>query len=121
LEKKGIDLSGYNTDETVADIIDLLKVLKIDSVNLFGGSYSGGLMLAVLKKDPSKVRSLVLDSPLPTFVPIEEDEPMNFMKAIDVLSGHCQKDSLDQQRYGHLKTTFETYFNSIASKKFYIP
>ena len=50
MEKKGIDLSGYNTDETVADIVDLIKALKIDSVNLIGGSYSGGLMLAVLKK-----------------------------------------------------------------------
>jgi pimeloyl-ACP methyl ester carboxylesterase len=120
LEKKGIDLSGYNTDETVADIVDLLEVLKIDSVNLLGGSYSGGLMLAVLKKQPSKVRSLVLDSPLPTFVPIDEEEPMNFMKAIKVLSVHCEKDSSDQARYGNLAKGFETYFNSIADKKFYL-
>jgi pimeloyl-ACP methyl ester carboxylesterase len=121
LERKGIDLSGYNTDETVEDIIDLLKVLKIDSVNLFGGSYSGGLMLAVLKKEPSKIRSLVLDSPLPNFVPIDEDEPMNFMKAIHILSAHCEKDSSDQQRYGNLAKRFEAYFNSIADKKFYLP
>jgi pimeloyl-ACP methyl ester carboxylesterase len=121
LEKKGIDLSGYNTDETVSDIVDLLKVLKIDSVNLIGGSYGGGLMLAVLKKEPSKIRSLVLDSPLPTFVPIDEDEPANFVNAINVLSNHCEKDSSNQQRYGNLKTKFETYFNSIADKKFYFP
>ncbi|OQP60637.1 alpha/beta hydrolase [Niastella vici] len=121
LEKKGIDLSGYNTDETVADIIDLLKVLKIDSVNLTGVSYSGVVMLAVLQKEPSKVRSLVLDSPLPTFISIDEDEPMNFVNSIHVLSGHCEKDSLDQQRYGGLATKFENYFNSIADKKFYFP
>jgi pimeloyl-ACP methyl ester carboxylesterase len=121
LEKKGIDLSGYNTDETVDDIIDLLKVLKIDSVNLTGGSYSGGLMLAVLQKEPSKVRSLVLDSPLPTFVPIDEDEPKHFVEAINILSLHCEKDSLDQQRYGNLASKFENYFNSIANKKFYCP
>ena len=60
LEKKGIDITGYNTDETVADIHDLLRVLQIDSVNLFGGSYSGGLMLAVLQKDASRIRSLIL-------------------------------------------------------------
>jgi pimeloyl-ACP methyl ester carboxylesterase len=121
LEKKGIDLSGYNTDETVADIIDLLKVLKIDSVNLFGASYSATPMLEVLQKAPSKVRSIVLDSPLPNFIPIEEDEPMNFIEAITVLSRHCDKDSLDQQRYGNLINKFETYFNSIADKKFYFP
>ena len=121
LEKKGIDLSGYNTDETVADIVDLMRVLKIDSINLIGGSYSGGLMLAVLKKEPSKVRSLVLDSPLPTFVSIDEDEPANFVQAINVLSKRCEKDSSDQQRYGSLKNKFDKYFNSIAVKKFYFP
>lgn len=121
LERKGIDLSGYNTDETVADIVDLLKVLKIDSVNLTGGSYSGGQMLAVLKKEPLKVRSLVFDSPLPNFVPIEEDEPMNFIEAINVLSRHCEKDSAHQRNYGNLLSRFENYFNSIANKKFYFP
>ena len=52
LVQKGVDLAGYNSDESVMDIHDLLKVLKIDSINLFGGSYSGGLMMAVLQKDP---------------------------------------------------------------------
>ena len=52
LEAKGIDLAGYNTDETVSDIHDLLNALDIDSVNLLGGSYSGGLMLAVYKETP---------------------------------------------------------------------
>jgi pimeloyl-ACP methyl ester carboxylesterase len=49
LEERGIDLSGYNTDETVADIHDLLRLLRIDSINLLGVSYSGGLMCLVLK------------------------------------------------------------------------
>src|SRR5882762_3319865 len=74
LEARGVDLSGYNTDETVSDLHDLLTVLKIDSINLSGISYSGGLMMAVLQKNPSRVRSLVLDSPLPMFIPIDEDE-----------------------------------------------
>jgi len=121
LEKKGIDLSGYNTNETVDDIIDLLKVLQIDSVNLFGGSYSAMPMLEVLQKTPSKVRSVILDSPLPNFISIEEDEPMNFIAAITALSKYCDKDSANQQRYGNLISKFIGYFNSIADKKFYFP
>ncbi len=118
LQSKGIDLAGYNTDETVTDIHDLLKVLQIDSVNLFGGSYSGGLMMAVLQRDPSKVRSLVLDSPLPTFIPIDEDEPANFMQALTYLFQSCEKDSADQQLYGNLKEKFINYFNAIRYKTF---
>ena len=121
LEAKGIDLAGYNTDETVADIVDLLASLHIDSVNLVGGSYSGGLMLAVLQKDPSRIRSLVLDSPLPTFVPIDEDEPANFNEALNVLFQHVEKDSTDKGLYGDLKNRFQRYFTSIGGKTFSIP
>jgi pimeloyl-ACP methyl ester carboxylesterase len=121
LEAKGIDLAGYNTDETVSDIHDLLKTLGIDSVNLLGGSYSGGLMLAVLQKDPSRIRSLVLDSPLPTFVPIDEEEPNNFNAALNVLFQYCDKDSADKQRYGNLKEKFRSYFTSIGNKVFTFP
>lgn len=121
LEKKGIDITGYNTDETVADIHDLLQVLQIDSVNLFGGSYSGGLMLAVLQKDPSRIRSLVLDSPLPTFIPIDEDEPANFNEALTILFERCNKDSANTALYGNLKEKFDHYFSSIENKVFYHP
>ncbi len=121
LEAKGIDLSGYNTDETVSDIHDLLATLKLDSVNLSGGSYSGGLMLAVLQHDPSRIRSLVLDSPLPTFVPIDEDEPANFAESLHVLFQRVQTDSTNQQLYGNLKARFEQYFTSIEGKTFTFP
>lgn len=121
LTAKGIDLSGYNTDETVADIHDLLKVLQIDSVNLFGGSYSGGLMMAVLQKDPARIRSLILDSPLPTFIPIDEDEPANFNESLTILFRHCETDSTNREVYGNLKQRFETYFTAIKDKLFYMP
>ncbi|PWV56865.1 alpha/beta fold hydrolase [Chitinophaga sp. S165] len=120
LEARGIDLAGYNTDETVSDIHDLLSVLRIDSVNLFGISYSGGLMQAVLQRDPSRIRSLILDSPLPTFVPIDEDEPANFNEALNILFEHCKKDSADQALYGDLKEKFTAYFTAIGQKPFYI-
>ena len=121
LEEKGIDLSGYNTDETVADIHDLLATLDIDSVNLTGGSYSGGLMLAVLQKDSSRVRSLILNSPLPTFVAIDEDEPANFNEALNYLFEHVEKDSADKLLYGNLKERFQHYFLTIEGETFHIP
>jgi pimeloyl-ACP methyl ester carboxylesterase len=121
LEQEGIDLAGYNSDETVADIMDLLTVLHIDSVNLMGGSYSGGLMLAVLQKDPNRIRSLVLDSPLPMFSPIDEDEPVHFNEALRKLGEHAEKDSADKALYGNLYVRFQDYFNSILHKVFVLP
>jgi len=120
LEAAGIDISGYNTDETVADIGDLLVTLGIDSVNLTGGSYSGGLMLAVLQKFPGRVRALVLDSPLPTFVPIDEDEPANLNEALHILFQHVEQDSAGKTTYANLEARFKQYFTSIGNKKFYL-
>lgn len=121
LEKRGIDLTGYNSDETVSDIHDLLKALAIDSVNLFGVSYSGGLMTAVLQRDPTRVRSLILDSPLPFFVPIDEDEPVNFMEALHIYFEDIARDSIGQKLHSNLRNRFHGYFSSIATKTFELP
>jgi len=121
LEAKGIDLNGYNSDETAADIDDLLATLRIDSVNLWGISYSGGLMLSVLQRDPARVRSLILDSPLPTFAAIDEDEPAHFNEALTILARHAKEDSSDQARYGNLMTDFSAYFTRIKDSVFYLP
>lgn len=121
LQAKGIDLDGYNTDETVADIDDLLTSLNIDSVNLLGISYSGGLMLDVLRKDPARIRSLILDSPLPNFVPIDEDEPANFNEALRIVCFRAGHDSADQTRYGDLFGRFQQYFSSLEGRVFSIP
>ncbi len=87
LIREGIDLSAYNTDESAADIEDLRRLLHIDSLNLMGISYSGGLMMAVLQKYPQHIRSLILDSPLPEFVNIDEQELANFNEALTGVLG----------------------------------
>ncbi|BAU53715.1 alpha/beta fold hydrolase [Mucilaginibacter gotjawali] len=108
LVKQGIDLSAYNTDESAADIEDLRIALKIDSLNLMGISYSGGLMMTVLNRYPKHIRSLILDSPLPEFVNIDEEELTNFNEVID------QVISPD------LKERFHRYFTAMDGKKFTI-
>jgi pimeloyl-ACP methyl ester carboxylesterase len=111
LIRQGIDLSAYNTDESAADIEDLRRLLKIDSLNLMGISYSGGLMMAVLQKYPQHIRSLVLDSPLPEFVNIDEQELANFNEALTAVL-----DSTDSSLLGR----FHSYFDGLGGKVFAI-
>jgi pimeloyl-ACP methyl ester carboxylesterase len=107
LASQGIDLSAYNTDDSAADIEDLRRLLKIDALNLMGISYSGGLMMAVLHRYPEHIRSLILDSPLPEFVNIDEQELANFNEALtEVLNG---KDL-------SLAPRFRTYLNGLDGK-----
>jgi pimeloyl-ACP methyl ester carboxylesterase len=108
---KGIDITGYNTAENTNDIEDLRKLLKIDSLNLIGLSYSGGLMMNVLKKYPNHIRSLILDSPLPLFVNIDEDELANFNEALHQVFASNEKDS-------RLEEKLKQYLLSIKDKVF---
>lgn len=110
LTSKGIDLNGYDTSESTDDIEDLRKLLKIDSINLFGKSYSGGLMLNVLRKYPKHVRSLILDSPLPMSINIDEDELANFNEVLHKIMSENNETSLQEN--------FQKYFLSINDKKF---
>lgn len=109
---QGIDLSAYNTDESAADIEDLRRLLKIDSLNLMGISYSGGLMMAVLQKYPDHIRSLILDSPLPEFVNIDEQELANFNQVLTSVLNAADP---------ALTARFRTYFTSLDHKVFTLP
>lgn len=111
LVRQGIDLSAYNTDESAADIEDLRRLLKIDSLNLMGISYSGGLMMAVWQKHPQHIRALILDSPLPEFVNIDEQELANFNEALTAVL-----DSADPT----LTVRFRSYFSGLGGKVFTI-
>ncbi|RYU94616.1 alpha/beta fold hydrolase [Emticicia agri] len=117
---QGIDLSAYNTVESAADIEDLRKALKIDSLNLFGASYSGGLMPTVLKNYPDGIRSLILDSPLPLFVNIDEEELVNFNEALNTVLTKYEADTIGNLPYGKLKDRFKQYFTAITGKDFTI-
>ncbi|SEW56344.1 alpha/beta hydrolase [Chitinophaga arvensicola] len=120
LVAQGIDLSAYNTIESAADINDLRKLLHIDSLNLLGVSYSGGLMLTVARNHPEAVRLMILNSPLPGYVRYEEEGLLNMNEALNQVFDNCEKDSSDQTLYGGLRQRFHQYFTAITGKSFTI-
>jgi len=117
---EGIDIDAYNTIENAADIEDLRRVLNIDSINLVGISYSGGLMMTVMRNFPQHIRSVILDSALPGFVNYEEDAVFSINESFDKIFGNCDRDSTDKVKYGNLRQRFHGYLNSISDKSFYL-
>lgn len=118
LTAEGIDLSAYTTIESAADINDLRKALQLDSLRLFGISYSGGLMLTVARNHPEAVKALFLNSPLPGYVNYEEHALFNFNEALNKVFDHCETDSTHDTRYAGLRERFHQYFTSLAGKRF---
>ena len=114
----GNDLSAYNTIENAADIEDLRRALHIDSINLIGISYSGGLMMTVMRNYPQHIRSVILDSALPGFVNYEEDALFSIDASFNKIFSNCERDSTGNSLYANLKQRFQQYFTSIGTKEF---
>jgi pimeloyl-ACP methyl ester carboxylesterase len=93
LVAQGIDLSKFSTRITGDDVADLRRALGIEEWNLFGVSYGTAVALEVARSHPEGVRSVILDSVVPT------DSPGDFQKraadvhrAFDVLAAGCAAD-----------------------------
>ena len=65
LRKNGIDLNSYTTNQIAADINDLINVLVIEEYNLLTMSYSTKIGQVLVRDYTDKIRSVVMDSPLP--------------------------------------------------------
>ncbi|MBD2703448.1 hypothetical protein IC229_22580 [Spirosoma sp. BT702] len=78
-------------------------------------------MTAILQRDPAQIRSLILDSPLPMFVPIDEDEPANFAEALHIFLERVEQDPTGNPRYTNLRQRFERYFTDLDGKTFSSP
>jgi len=90
---QGIDLAGYTTRESAADIAELRRLLAIPSWNLYGVSYSTKLMLTVLRDHPEGVRSAILDSVLPLEADWDESAPANILAVLERVLQVCTEDA----------------------------
>lgn len=59
-KSKGVDVLGYTTTESVADLDDLRKHLGVDQVDLWGISYGSHLSLAALQQIDDRIGRVVI-------------------------------------------------------------
>jgi len=116
LEKKGIDLNGYNTNEIASDINDLVNVLGIEEYNLLTISYSTKIAQVLMRDYPDKVRSVVMDSPLPLEVNYDEESVQNLIESVNILLSDCESDENCNSAYPNIKKRFSEYLKEKTEK-----
>ena len=109
LEKKGVDLNGYNTNEIAADINDLINVLEIEQYNLLTISYSTKIAQVLIRDYPDRIRSVVMDSPLPLEVNYDEESVQNLLESVTKLLSNCENDEKCNAAYPKIKAWFFEY------------
>lgn len=106
LVRNGVDLAAYDSAASAADMEDLRKVLGIKQWNLYGISYSTRLMLNYIREYPEGVRSVILDSVLPTAVNYDETSVDGVMGSLRLIFRGCDRDSACSAKYPKLEQRF---------------
>ena len=106
LIKSGTDLSGYDSMQSAADIEDLRQVLGYSQWNLYGVSYSARLMLNVMRDHPNGIRSVVLESVLPTSVNYDEVGVDGAVRSLDLFFANCEAEATCSKAYPNLQQSF---------------
>ena len=111
---EGIDLNGYNTEESAADIVDLVRVLDLPAYNLLTISYSTKIAQVIMRDYPAKLRSVVMDSPLPLEVNYDEESVANLLLATRQLLADCMSDPTCHAAYPGLEERFFQFLQEIT-------
>ena len=106
LEKKGIDLSAYNSRESAADIAELRQALAIEEWSLYGVSYGTRLALSTLRYHPEGIRAVILDSVYPPEASNLTDLVVFFRQALERVFLACATDSDCGRQHGDLAENY---------------
>jgi pimeloyl-ACP methyl ester carboxylesterase len=115
LAAKGADLSAYNSTENAADFADLRKVLGLTAWNVYGTSYGSYVAQTLMRDYPEGIRSVVLDSVLPTTYTI----PGNWWitrAGFDNLFQACAAETACDAAHPHLEKTFTELVNKFEAE-----
>jgi len=97
-DRRKIDVAMYSTPALADDVADLVAVLQIPKVNLYGISYGTRWALEVMRRHPGIVRSAVLDGIYPPEINGEQNEPEIVRTVFEQLYGECASDKLCRER-----------------------
>ena len=115
LAAAGVDLAAYNSTESAADFADLRKALGYAAWNVYGTSYGSYLAQTLMRDHPEGIRSVVLDSVLPTTYTI----PANWENAragFDNLFRACEAEAACNVAHPHLEETFTRLVNTLEAQ-----
>jgi pimeloyl-ACP methyl ester carboxylesterase len=113
---KGIKLNAYTTVASAADVRDLLGVLGIKKVDLFGASYGTRLAQVIMRDYPDIVQSAILDSVVPIQTNIFNEFPKSNEHALRTLFDRCQADPKCNAAYPDLEKTFWNLVEKLDDK-----
>jgi len=106
LTAEGVDLSAYNSLENAADVPEIASALGYDEYNFYGVSYGTLLGLHLMRNHPEGLRSVILDSVVPTDINFLAETPASEDRVLKEVFAACEADSVCREEYPNLEERF---------------
>ncbi|HRF48969.1 MAG TPA: alpha/beta hydrolase [Anaerolineales bacterium] len=113
LRDQGVDFGLFDSVENAADIEMLRTTLGYDQINLYGVSYGTLLALHAMRDHPVGIRSVILDSVVPTQVNYPPDVLQSWQRGLDALFAACRAEAACDSAYPDLEETFYQTINDL--------
>jgi pimeloyl-ACP methyl ester carboxylesterase len=107
LVAEGVNLRAFNTPEIAADVDDLRRALGYAQVNLYSISYGTRIALAAMRDAPDGLRSVILDSTVPTQVSQYADGIANTAYSFELLFERVAADPAAAAAWPNLRARFD--------------
>jgi pimeloyl-ACP methyl ester carboxylesterase len=104
LERRGVELSRYNSMAVVQDLVELQDEVGIERWVLFGESYGTRPAMLFMRDYPERVEAAVLAGVFPPWVGRGEDVYRHVDRVIDTLENACEADEDCAEKYPSLKS-----------------
>ncbi|WP_339841419.1 alpha/beta fold hydrolase [uncultured Maribacter sp.] len=120
LNKKGVDLAGYNSQENAADFEALRKDLGYAQWNLLGASYGSRLGLTIMRDFPNSVRSSIF---VGVFAPESQllgETVIHFEKSLFEVLRRCEQSEKCNSRYPNLKNRLLNILKKLKSEPLHL-
>lgn len=108
LSEVGSELSAFNTETTTSDIERVLDYLEIPQVDIYSVSYGTFLAQNIMRQIPQHVRSVILDSTVPTTTAVSRarDAGKVVQLAFESLFADCKKTAKCRADFPNLENVF---------------
>jgi pimeloyl-ACP methyl ester carboxylesterase len=121
LQAEDISLANFNSLENAADVDVIRAALGYDEINFYGVSYGTLLGLHLMRDFPTGVRTVILDSVVPTqlnYVPLI---PQGKERILDEMFATCLNDIKCNSDYPNLEERFTQLVDRLNRQPVVIP
>ncbi len=121
LTAEGINLSAYNSVENAADVDAIRQALGYEQINFYGVSYGTLLGLHLMRQFPDSLRSVILDSVVPTQINYIPEVPRVTERILDEMFNACAASPECAARYPNLEARFDALTDRLNAQPITIP